>query len=243
MEDNVYDLDSKLGIYRTIHKEAAQINHGIEIKNVKTHEYEWVDYTPTRFIYSFFTFNTLYNIDWHNSLRSGNIHFFRREDDFTEEEKQDAYLSFVFKDEEFVSIFKDAFINYITRDITANDIIVELREIQPDRDNNGSVRSPQYIKTFQDSMKSLLLDKTFNKKTVSTILDFIYSIRCNIFHGVKTMKQMLQSSQIERLDIYTSVIIAINQMCFSYIEYLIDGGDYVEKNIENVFSRLRILSR
>ena len=52
-------------------------------------------------------------------------------------------------------------------------------------------------------------------------MTFIYKIRCNIFHGTKTLKELHNKSQQKRIDIYTVFLIAINQMVFSYIDYLI----------------------
>ena len=49
---------------------------------------------------------------------------------------------------------------------------------------------------------------------------FIYKIRCNIFHGAKTLKELHNPLQKKRIDIYAVFMIAINQMVFSYIDYL-----------------------
>ena len=237
-EKRVEDLEMKLRIYKVIHKESAQRNHGIEVPIGG--KYEWIDYTPTRFIYSFFTFNTLYNIDWQSSLNKGAVYLFKRNE--YDEDKQDAYLDFVFSDEDFVASFKKPFIDYLTRDVPSTVILEQLQGIELDKAFNGSIKDKGVITSFQDAMKSLLISKQFNIKTIKTILGFVYRIRCNIFHGVKSMEQMRMVSQKERIEIYTRIIIAVNQMCFSYIDYLIDN-EHAKKQMNETFSKLKVLKQ
>ena len=51
-------------------------------------------------------------------------------------------------------------------------------------------------------------------KIKNEILGFIYSVRNNIFHGTKTTIEMSDKNQRKRLDIYSNILIAVNELLF-----------------------------
>ena len=73
-----------------------------------------------------------------------------------------------------------------------------------------------------------------------TIVKFIYKIRCNIFHGAKTLKELHDKSQQKRIEIYTDIIVAINQMIFSYLLYRSEGERSVAYSFSDLYDQLSI---
>lgn len=68
MDENAKRLLSSAYSLRIIHQGAAKLRHAIRLKGE-----EWQEYFPNHFIYAFFAFNSLYNIDWELSYRMGRV--------------------------------------------------------------------------------------------------------------------------------------------------------------------------
>lgn len=214
---------------RMVHEGSASLEHAI------LSGYKWEPYVPTHFIYAFFSFNTLYNINWTDSLTYGHVR--SQPSRMSEQEKIARYLSFCCKEKDFLQKYKDFFIRYLTMHHSPAVIIDELAKIQVDgRYSNGSVTNPQAILKFRNACKDCLIRGMFEKEIIERIIEFVYKIRCNVFHGTKTMQDMNNPSQQIRLDIYSSFIVAINQMIFSYLEY--KRGDDITANFDYTLKKL-----
>lgn len=214
-----------------IHKASATLKHAIW-KNE-----EWQSFIPTYFIYSYFTFNTLYNIDWSESLKRGFLWNGRKG---YEEIKQSNYLYFCFEDGEFVDLYKHFFIDFVIKSNKGINIIDELSKIKVDEYWHGSIKKQLDIDIFVRACKDVFEQKNFNRDNVIIIIDFIYKIRCNIFHGEKTIKELYDQEQMKRLLIYATILIAINQMVFSYIDYLLDDDIHTIKNYNKLIKELSV---
>ena len=234
MDQKASNLKSSAYSLHRIHEGAAKLKHAIWKEEKK----DWELYFPNHFIYSFLAFNSLYNVDWAASYNKGRIESIpkvkvptKKGDKFFEEKegvKQEMYLSFCFKDSNFVKSYKDFFIRCVLKGDTAVDVKEMLSEIRLDSLPNGSVRTENYVRRFRFAVDDLLTRGRFHKDTISIILDYIYSVRCNLFHGVKSIDEMKDYGQQDRFDIYASFIIALNQMVFSYLDYLIEGDSYTD---------------
>ena len=225
------DLLRKTDLLSYIHGESARKEHAIMQGN------EWEPYIPTRFIYSFFTFNTLYNIDWKLSLERRNLYNFNSAP--TEGDKYTKYLDFCCNEEEddFLIEYKDFFIRYVTANFSPDFILEELKKIQLDRKySRGGINEQGKIDDFITACEKCLKGNCLSKDILKCIIDFIYKIRCNLFHGVKTMQDLQSEHQQIRLNIYSTFIVAINQMVFSYLEYL--RGDDITEGFDSLLKRL-----
>ena len=219
-------------ILRKIHEGSAIIKHAISEGLDDKAQEKWSLFVPTHFVYCFFAYNSLYNIDWFKSLESG---YLWRIDTrkYSELERQNCFLKFCFEDEKFVSFYSDFFIGYVQRINKGIDIKRELQRIEIDKCWRGSIRNNEQIKDFQKACEDVLINKHFTKDNVSTMLDFVYNIRCNVFHGGKTLTDMKDEKQDIRLNIYASVLVAINQMVFSYFDYL-NGKDLDKQYFDHI---------
>lgn len=240
MDQKAVRLQSAAYSLHEIHLGTAKLHHAIR----ENEREQWQEYFPTRFIYAFFAFNSLYNVDWGASYDAGRILPVSKvkaivkgkliEVEEKERNKQAKYLSYCFKDASFVRMYKEFFIRSVLKESTKEEVKEILSEIRLD---SGSVRNEGYVRKFRMAVDDLLMRNRFDKDTVATILDFIYSVRCNIFHGVKSIDEMKDYGQQDRLDIYACFVVALNQMVFSYFDYL-NQEEVFTDSFDNLFQIL-----
>ena len=62
-------MDLKIEITKlySLHEASRQLDHAV--RKYDAADTDWRPFSPTRFIYSYFTFNSIYNFDWHASLK------------------------------------------------------------------------------------------------------------------------------------------------------------------------------
>ena len=225
MKEEAKALKKDMADLEVLHRDSASLEHAI-----RKYDNQWHEFLPSRFIYSFFTFNTLYSIDWEKSLRAGKLVSYDDTDEkpssntskewLGEKDMYNRYLDFCFSDREFVNVYEEFFFDFIGQTFDKRDILRELGNIHVDEKSSGAIKKKYFIRNFYDACARTLNSKTLDIDDCRTILTFIYKIRCNIFHGTKTLKELHNKSQQKRIDIYTVFLIAINQMVFSYIDYL-----------------------
>lgn len=224
-------LDRELRQLRLLMNDSARLEHAVYAYEPVSDRKCWVPFVPTRFIYSIFTFNMLCNIDWKDSIEVGRIIEFDsglrdKSTGVSDSYKIREYLEFCFGDVDFVSSRKEWFADTVLGGMTADEILSELKKIQRDRDrygrinNNGNVRAVSFIDNFYESVRSLLVESKFNSDNITNTYNFIYKIRCNIFHGVKTITEMMDPDQQTRLEIYSRFLYAANSIVFDYLQYI-----------------------
>lgn len=226
MREKAIALKSQMHNLQVLHQDLASLEHAIRDNDDK-----WQEFTPSRFIYTFFTFNTLYTIDWEESFAKGELISYDDEDypKKTKDEKLSdgnryhRYVDFCFSDKKFVRIYSEFFFDFIGQTYSKEEITKSLEKIKPDDSSSGTIKTQEFIDSFREAWDKILNANTLKEGYCRRIITFIYKIRCNIFHGSKTIKEMHDRAQKKRIDIYTVFMIAINQMVFSYINYLIDG--------------------
>lgn len=211
--NRIYDYSKNL---RWLHIQTIGLQHGIRFDEHSI----WEKYNPTRFLYTFFCFNTFYSIDWVKSLTDGRITNFGKS--ITEGEKYQSLLDFCFENEDFCDDFKDKFISIITTELYKDEIFDIIETITRDAHYLGNIKREEDIETFKDAVYSLFDSETLEIDDVETIISFIYKIRNNIFHGTKTLQDMLLPKHQTKLLFYTYFILAVNQMLFSYLDFIYD---------------------
>ena len=216
------------------------------IHSIRSREHRHIKkdpYTPSFFIFSFFTFNTLYNIDWAKTSERGyhklyyklywkdvekNKHYYH------ELEKIEFYINFLKEayKEKFINQFRECFISYIENYIVA---ICEKRKVETDLLEWAEKHLTQFkIKDHSHLDQNAKGDLTRIVKTIlddrlrpvdediTRLLDITYRVRCNLFHGSKNPKEF-DESQMERFVIYAAVLTSLNYMLFqqlSTVHYL-----------------------
>lgn len=192
----------------TIHLDTACYEHGIRYPKG-----EFKKYTPTSFVYAFFEFNVLYNYDWFSSIDKKEL---IESDKPTEKKKIESFVKFCFQNESFANQFKPSLFKIINCKYNDDEILEAFQTIVED---DGI--SQEEVNDFKDASKRIFDEgsDTF-KVDMIDCLTFVYRIRCNLFHGHKTIKDIEYApSQKTKLTVYFYFIISICQMFFSYLDY------------------------
>jgi hypothetical protein len=189
-------------------------------------EYEpgsWKMFEPSKFVYAYFAFNTLYTIDWDQSCQKNHLSDLKKikindkEETATEEMKFNKLIDFVFNNiaEEDIK----EFIRFILKPYKKEnpkqkkEIIESINEVKSDKNI-----SQNKCNEFKIGFAKLIENEQLEKETINMIIKFIYLVRCNIFHGTKTTIEMANKQQRERLEIYSDILIGINGLLFKSLE-------------------------
>lgn len=189
-------------------------------------------YEPSMFIYSFFTFNSLYNINW-KKTQNENFKYIIHHEGISERNRIKKYLSFIWLNHignpaiEFNRTFIQVIMQYLNaKGKSANSIewikenmadFVYLPDIQNDNSNEFD---EQTVVKFTNILLSSLENRYLDFKSICDITDLIYSVRCNLFHGAKDPEFFEKTHQMERFVIYAAVLTAVNQMYFNVTKHL-----------------------
>lgn len=209
-------------------------------------------YTPSLFIYSYFTFNTLYNINWRYTAKKDyrRVYYYipwtdKNGDEryHTETRKIEFYLEFLTNafNTRFFNEFRTHFMTYIRNYRESIDIKRKVNQECHFYDNTLEKWTEDYLGEFK-SKEDTQLDnnaKEFLIKIVKVIInaslpqpsndDFkklvniVYKVRCNLFHGSKNPKDF-DGSQMERFVIYAAILSSLNYMLFLHLSTI--GNKY-----------------
>jgi len=184
-------------------------------------EYEkgaWKLFEPSKFIYAYFAFNSFYNFDWNESLKNRKLTVFpkkyenEKEIEPSESQKYKAMIDFIFSKVD--NDDKELFLKMIKGKNTIDGIIEIISRITPDNRITESERE-NFKKEFENLLKS---NEIKSGKLKNDIIRFIYMVRNIIFHGTKDTIKMSEVFQRKRLDIYSNIIIAVNELLFKVLE-------------------------
>ena len=203
-------VENFINTMNKVHCEQAQLFHSATSNRRRRHS----TMPSTAFIYEYFLFNSLYQIDWEESLKKDEIEYWSREDDLTELNQQGKFLSFIRKRcKENPSIVCRAFeaVEYI------HDLAGKWTEIIPDK--SVSVEKGQRffrkLGEIQSGLRANTFDPTIaNFKLIENCGKFIYFVRNNIFHGTKTLEQIFGSEQKQRIKVYETFIRGVVSLFF-----------------------------
>jgi hypothetical protein len=89
-----------------------------------------------------------------------------------------------------------------------------IKEITVDKRISSNEREG-FKKEFECMIKGGEMKKA---KLKNEIIRFIYLVRNNIFHGTKDTIEMSESNQRKRLEIYSNILIGVNELLFKSLE-------------------------
>lgn len=173
-------------------------------------------YWPTFFLYNYFCFNTVFNINWVESLKKGVLtsHENANKKWPPEESQIKKLIDYCFSEGRFVQQFLPTFKNIVTVKCCPEGILLAMRAIIPD----NRVK-PELVSSFQDACDRILKKDSIDVVDFKTIYSYIYQVRCNIVHGSKSMQHMNEPYQKERIMVYSYFIIALLHMLFERLDY------------------------
>ena len=196
--------------------------HQIKLKD----EAVWHDSVPTYFIYSFFTFNSIYSIDWEKTKDRTELTY----TDYGENLSIKRLLDFCFRDPNKQDLY---YLNKFVSSSLQEDFVKQtLDYIKPDKseignvvyqekDNKGIIHHP--IEEFKEAFNKFIKTDNPSKTDCITIALFIYRVRCNLFHGLKLVCQLGDpnenvSQELDKMKIYTIYLNQLNSFCIRQIK-------------------------
>jgi len=201
-----------------LHRAAVELKHGIYSRG-------WRLFEPSKFIYSFFAFNSFYSINWRESQIQEELINWESQD-MSEPKKIRKMVRYVFNyyvknglnktdEKDAKRKLGEKFITKINEYLGAElkDKVAILNNIVED----NRIEKKEKEK-FIGRIRELVDESSLSKKIWDDILYFIYLVRNNVFHGSKDITQMSGIKQIERFKIYTAILLATNEMLFDVIE-------------------------
>lgn len=223
------DLYDQLNDLYKLQIAASELRHGIKKDS-------WSFFKPSEFVYAFFAFNSFYSIDWDESAKEQKVikwELSKKGDDKgkgkTESQKISEMRKFIYysyvndsmSDKEkgdaktkLASRLSEKLIHYLEGNIidTIHCLNGIVTDINIDENKKG-----RFIAKFRGLLYNEFKGKKFND-ALDTILIFVFSVRNNIFHGTKSVIDMMDGGQQIRLQIYTAILLSINEMLFEAVE-------------------------
>lgn len=170
----------------------------------------------TPFVFEFFIYNSLYQIDWDATLKAGSLQHYNRE---LSESKQQCGM------EKFLK-------PYIKRDPTClKEAFAPIRTLSLDGDWTAVVPDSRIsthdgekffsrMRKLQEAIfgaESLSANLTINSALLDDINQcryHLYLVRNNIFHGSKTLGETYEQNQRQRLEVYLALLRSITGLFF-----------------------------
>jgi hypothetical protein len=203
--NDVYQFLEEIKDLHRLHLVTKDFKHIIEYEPGS-----WKMFEPSKFIYSYFAFNTFYNFDWEASLKNNTLTLFSKvlrndkEEEPSERNKFKTMIDFIFDNTtpeeriEFIHFIKRP--NKKENPILNETIIRYIEGITPDKKISESDRED-----FKREFRKLIeTENMLQGKIKNEIVGFIYLVRNNIFHGTKTTIEMSDKNQRKRRIIFQS---------------------------------------
>ncbi|TKJ32888.1 MAG: hypothetical protein CEE38_21955 [Planctomycetes bacterium B3_Pla] len=224
------DLKIELTKLFALHKASITLDHAV--RESATPNLDWRLFRPSKFIYSYFAFNSIYSFDWEKSIELYSPMRWGSTEDENHPKEEDQIKAIVkFSCQslgsqaplQFIRILKGQLQNYkITKPIEA------LRDIRP---SNESKRVKGLRNAFPGNFKTLFQSPDLTQdsllSSLSGSLSYIQSVRNNVFHGSKTSIQMDDRRQQERLLIYAALVNSLCELFFCAIASVLPGWNCV----------------
>jgi hypothetical protein len=216
------EADAKIEITKlySIFMASRQIEHAA--RDATGPQVTWKPFAPTRFIYAYFAFNSLYSIDWKQSatIRKAVQWVPDEAGRLPKEEKQfRELLRFVYDllDLQTPSVFAA----HLQTNLISFGVDTAISELDRITSSNETEDTKGLRKAFPSNFKHIMQETSKandHLAALTSVLRFIYKVRNNVFHGSKSRIQMLDSPQQQRLLIYTAVLVAVGDVFFEAIQ-------------------------
>lgn len=204
-------------------EEFVSVLHGVHCDNSRLQYYAErlgggrVSQMPiTPFVYEFFLFNSLYQVDWAALNKDSGL--VSHPDDFSEPKKQKALISFIKQHatKEPADLYR-AFepLIHIGRAEGEWTLVTPDSRVSTS-DGDKFFRGIRQLQILLDGCKTLSTIPT-SKKTFDVLEEctyFIYLVRNNIFHGSKTLGDIFEPNQKRRIEVYDLFLKGITSLFF-----------------------------
>lgn len=197
---------------KMLHQSVSSLEHVMrEERDEGQMQKEFDPYEPTFFIYTYFTFNTIFSYDWEKSLEACELVEW---ESGSEIDRIKKLIEFCLRDDDFVEEFLSTFRRIVTARFDEKEIRRAADKINPE---NIRINNSNKGEFKVNSTRILSLDG-FQERLIKALYSYIYAVRCNIVHGTKGMNEMRDSNQRQRIMIYSDYLIALQHMLFMSIK-------------------------
>jgi hypothetical protein len=208
---NKYEMNEALGSFlnsiEISHLFARDYRHGIETPN------GWDMFEPTRFIYAFFAFNMIYEIDWHETMKKGIL---QKHNSYVLNAKaqMDELTKFLWADGSCG--FESALLQFDREKELFSDISLLDADKNSNRPSTKN-KSKLISEVFKESSKKFSCGLALTIEDHFNLLEMSYAVRNNIFHGNKKATKMKENGHRKRLFHYGNIILATNETFFELL--------------------------
>ena len=251
--DLMENLDQGFNDLYLLQEAACGVKHGIRTS-------KWEVFEPTKFIYSYFAFNTFYSINWIESIKNKEINYWPigsttkdKEDSVDTDDKKSSPS----ESKKFYEMQKYIYKSYNGKikgknqeDGINEELAVKLYDMislflgEPLCDSIGILESIQIDDRINKDKKDQFLrhiQKIANREVMggklfdswNIILHFVFLVRNNVFHGSKRIDTMQNGYQKERFRVYTAILLATNELLFDSIERDFGWRNHSKKRVMN----------
>lgn len=180
-------------------------NHGLELYG------KWNLFEPTKFVYAFFSFNMIYSIDWGTSLSLNRLTYFNN---------MRAKTLFIDTIKFITDFDEDLFEIQLSKLDPERKLYYVISKMTEDLNSNklSEFTNNTIAQDFKIASKKFSDREPLNSDDHFDLLQMVYTVRNNIFHGEKKAMQMVEAGQRERLLHYANIILATNEAFFEVME-------------------------
>jgi len=187
------------------------------------------------FVFEFFIFNSLYQVDWKTSFDRAELIY--HSDEYTEGQQQKAFLAFLKEKigqdptRLYYALLPLSFMPDISGDWTT---------VTPDA--RISIEYGKRFFKYVNELQRLVLTNsnpseipTSNRvfDPISECIRFIYNVRNNIFHGSKTILEANEEKQRKRIEVYDILLKCITSAFFLCVDKEPVASNFVQIPVPN----------
>lgn len=226
------DLKIELRNLLALHESCARLEHGI--RDARSQHAVWREFSPSRFVYAFFTFNSIYSFDWSSSFLTKKAVLWIPDERRRLPSEEDQIKSYVRAINERLTpntatLFREVFMHLLS-EFGLQDPVSVLRDVPLTNATKALKGLVSQLAPYTEKLMKGTIAPDDMYPTLSHLLQFIYRVRCNIFHGAKTHVQMAKVDQQQRLLVYCAIVVATNALLFEVAKCADIGWQEVDVN-------------
>ena len=194
------------------------------LHGIKTSD-EWDVFEPTRFVYAFFAFNMLYEVDWESTMESGHLRYLQAKKIRYAKDQIKELIEFIFRND------PEAFERALVTFDPERKIYDSVKHFYPDKNTEGKSKlnnSLTISRAFLGSAQKFSNEETLTVDDWFYLLEMSYAVRNNLFHGEKKANKMKEQGHRERLMHYGNILLATNEAFFEVVR-----SDFGYRRTEN----------
>lgn len=189
------DLKIEIRKLAALHEAAIRLDHAVR----EAGETKWNEFAPSRFVYAFFTFNSIYSFNWEASFnerkaitwKSENAEHVPRED--SQFKDYVKYMDHILAPETARIVSEQ-----LASSLESYGIDNAIDELKGVKVTNATKKLKNLAQQLPGEFGRLLKGKARDHEffpTACAVLKFVYEVRCNLFHGSKTRVQLLDLAE------------------------------------------------